>query len=368
MKISLITLHFVKNYGSVLQTYATQKILENYGNEVEVVDYWQPRYLDKNLLNGNLVFSSKWNKNILTRIIYKTIKYPSLPKMCNVFNTFLNQQINLTSKRYFTIRQLKESPPCADIYMTGSDQVWNSVGNDQINRMYYLDYAPEGKKRIAFAASFGRSSLENWEKTETKELLEKYDNISMRESSGVEIVTSLGLNAVNILDPTLLLNKNDWEQIIKNKFNYKHKYLLVYMLKETPENTKYINKVAKIHKLHIIRLAYGYHECLKKGKVIVLPEVDLFLSLIKNAYAVITNSFHATAFSINFNIPFICLQRDRANSRINDLLRLLDLSNRKITNTNNFDLIKEPINYNKVNEILEVERNKAKMFLLDALK
>ena len=368
MKVSLITLHFVKNYGSVLQTYATQEVLKSLGLETEVVDYWQPRYLDKNILNGNLLFAPQWNKNVLTRTAYKCLKYPSHPRMCRIFNDFLEKYINLTPIRYSTLRQLQENPPQADFYMTGSDQVWNTTGNDCINRMYYLDYAPEGKKRIAYAASFGRSHLEEWEKKETKELLQKYDYIAMRESSGVEIIRQLGMSAVNLIDPTLMLNSNQWSHLIgKERFSYQD-YIFVYMLKGTKQADEYISRVAKKYGLKVIRLGYGYHEILKKGKTIVLPSVFEFLSLIKNAKCVITNSFHATAFSINFNTPFISIMRERANSRINDILHLLGIENRKLSDYQNLDLISLPIDFNKVNQRLNEQRAIALDFLKDALK
>lgn len=368
MKVSIITLHFVKNYGSVLQTYATQELLKSLGYEAEVVDYWQPRYLDKNILEGNLLFAPKWNKNAITRTAYKLMKYPSHPRMCRVFNDFLAKYINLTQMKYTTLRQLQENPPQADFYMTGSDQVWNTTGNDCINRMYYLDYAPEGKKRIAYAASFGRSQLGEWEKAETRELLQKYDSIAMRESSGVEIVHELGMTAVNLIDPTLMLNGDQWSKLIdKDRFKARD-YIFVYMLKGTAQSDEYISRVAKKHGLKVIRLGYGYHEMLKNGDTVVLPPVYEFLSLIKNARCVITNSFHATAFSINFNTPFISVMRERANSRINDLLRLLNLEDRRLTDFNDLDLMDKAIDFEKVNDLLNEQREVALKYLKDSLR
>lgn len=368
MKVSIITLHFVKNYGSVLQTYATQEVLKSLGYEAEIVDYWQPRYLDQNILDGNLLFAPQWNKNVVTRSVYKMIKYPSHPKMCRVFNDFLKKYINLTPIRYTTLRQLQEKPPKADFYMTGSDQVWNTTGNDNINRMYYLDYAPAGKKRIAYAASFGRSSLGEWEKAETRELLQKYDSIAMRESSGVEIVRECGKKAVNLIDPTLMLNGVRWSELIEKDRFKDIDYIFVYMLKGTAQSDEYISRVAEKHGLKVIRLGHGYHEMLKKGNTVVLPPVYEFLSLIKNARCVITNSFHATAFSINFNTPFISIMRERANSRINDLLHLLNLEDRRLTDFNDLDLMDKTIDFEQVNRLLDEQKDIALKYLKDSLR
>ena len=118
----------------------------------------------------------------------------------------------------------------------------------------------------------------------------------------------------------------------------------------------------------MIRLGYGYHEMMKNGDTGVLPPVYEFLSLIKNARCVITNSFHATAFSINFNTPFISVMRERANSRINDLLHLMDLEERRLTDFNDLDLMDKAIDFEKVNDLLNEQREVALKYLKDSLR
>lgn len=363
MKISLITLHFIKNYGSVLQTYATQEYLKKMGHEVEVVDYWQERFLDKNIIKGSLQFSETWSKSRLKRLVYTMIKLPSMPKIKKVFNTFLKEHINLTPKRYYNLAMLKKEVPKADIYMTGSDQVWNSCKNPAVNRMYFLDYAPKGKKRIAFAASFGRPELEDWEKEETIELLQKYDSISVREKSGEILLKKLGFsNVETVLDPTLMLNKEDWSKIASKRL-IKEKYLLMYILNESKQVDKYVKKVAKRKGLKVITLAYEYHDMIKYGKTMVCPKIEEFLSLIKYADLVVTDSFHATAFSINFNTNFVSIYPKRTGTRIQSILQLTGLENRHIDDLDNLEIVDENINFTEANQKLDEERKHTREFL-----
>ena len=118
---------------------------------------------------------------------------------------FLQERVNLTKSRYCSYDQLKANPPLADIYITGSDQVWNSIWNKGIDLAYFLDFAPAGKPRIAFSASIGREQLNEEEIPETKHLLEKYNAISVREQSAVEILASMDIKSTLVLDPTLML-------------------------------------------------------------------------------------------------------------------------------------------------------------------
>jgi hypothetical protein len=149
MKISIITLHTVKNYGSVLQAYATQKKFEKMGCEVEIIDYWRRDNIDSGLLKQYLKDSDKWNRNFLTRTIFMAIKAPSVLKKIKIFNHFLKDRIRLTKRRYYSLEELKTDVPEADIYCTGSDQMWNSDWNSGIERPFFLEYAPEGKPCIS---------------------------------------------------------------------------------------------------------------------------------------------------------------------------------------------------------------------------
>ena len=185
MKASVITLHTVDNYGSVMQTYATQQILKKCGYDVEFVDYWRKDNLPVNraMLESSTLQKLKplWGINGFTRKAMIAILKMILENRKSPMWRFLEEKVQLTEVRYCSYEELEANPPVADVYITGSDQVWNSIWNQGIDRSYFLDFAPAGKPRIAFSASIGREQLDAEETPETKRLLEKYSAISVRE-------------------------------------------------------------------------------------------------------------------------------------------------------------------------------------------
>ena len=366
MKISIITLHNIKNYGSALQTYATQCKFEQYGMDVEIVDFNRKGTSDDELLEA-LVKRSKFGKNFFTRILYREFQRPNVKKGCSVFNEFLKKYINLTPNKYHTLAELRANIPSADIYCTGSDQVWNSGWNEGILEEFFLEYAPKGSRCITYASSIGKDKLDDWELNRTKELLRKYNAISVREASAVKILSDMSIKSVQVIDPTLILDTNQWEKII-DKPVIKEKYILVYQLYRNKQFDKYANAVAKKMGYKLVRISYKYDQLLKKGKFIWMPKVTEFLSLFYNAEFVITDSFHGTAFSINFNKKFISIYPYKYSGRISSILKLTGLEERHLSDYKDFEIINKEIDYKRVNEILSNERKKTDQFLKFALK
>lgn len=368
MKISVITLHTVKNYGSVLQTYATQKKLEQMGARVEFVDYWRENTLDRNVMHESLNGSGRWNRNPLTRLAYRAVKYPSIRKRVQVFNGFLQRYIHLTPERYLSLEELEKRPPKADLYCTGSDQVWNSEWNGGIEKPYFLEYAPEGGKCFAYAASFGKEKLDPEEQKTTKTLLQKYSAISMRESSGVRILNEMGIRGgVQILDPTLVLEANEWKKLMSPR-RVRQKYLLIYQLNKNRGFDRYARRLARAKGLKLIRLSYDYHHIVKSGRLVCCPSVETWLSLFYHADYVVTDSFHGTAFSINFNKQFAVFYPSRFGGRLESILKLTGLENRVVADCGSFAQADRSIDYRPVERILTEERKKADAFLTEALK
>jgi hypothetical protein len=366
-KINIITLHAVKNYGSVLQTYATQKKMEQFGYIVEFADYWRKDNIDEQLTNEYLKYSEKWNSNCFKRCVYKAVKTPSIRKRISTFNSFLKDNIHLTERRYYTLEELQAEVPQADIYCTGSDQMWNSDWNNGIEKPFFLEYAPAGKKRIAYSSSFGKPKLDEWEKEETKRILKKYNAISVREASGVDILDDLGIEGgVNLLDPTLVLNNEDWKGLIAER-QIKQKYVLIYQLNNNKDFDKYAKVFARQKGLKLVRLAYDYDQVLKSGWLICCPKVEVFLSLFYNAEYIITDSFHGTAFSINFNKKFAVVYPPKFSTRLQSVLELTGLTKHVLNDFNNYTIPDLPVDYGKVNRILDAERKKADDFLKTAL-
>lgn len=366
-KIDIITLHRVVNYGSVLQTYALQEKLKEKGNEVEVIDYYPERLhlfgMLKRLKNKKEIL----RKNPIIRFGAQCVILPSYIMRFRMFKNFLKKYIKMTDKTYYTKEELEEDPPKADIYCTGSDQVWNSDWNEKIEYPFYLDFVPDNKRRISYAASFGKKQLNKEEIPETKRLIDKYQYISMRELSGVEILKQLGRNdGINVLDPTLLLNKEEWLKIASNKYDGK-KYILMYNLNRNKKIDSYVEKLSKEKGLDIYYISYNLHECFKKGKMKCNVKVEDFLSLIANASYVVTDSFHATAFSINFNTPFMIVFPEKFSTRLLSILEITGLKNRIVEDYTDTKLANEKIDFTHVNSVLENERHKAMEYIEKAL-
>jgi hypothetical protein len=368
MKVSIITLHTIKNYGSVLQTYATQRKFEQMGVQVEFVDYCRKSALDQNLLQTYLSDSKRWNRNFLTRFVYKVVMQPSLRRIIRVFNDFVKRNIHLTPQKYLSIEELKKDPPEADVYCTGSDQVWNSYWNRGIEEPYFLEYVPKGKKCFSYAASFGKTKLDDDEKAITKQLLEKYSAISMRESSGVQILNDLGISgSIQILDPTLILEAEEWKKLMASR-QIRKKYLLIYQLNKNHEMDLYAKRLAQMKGLKLIRLSYDYHHILKPGRLICCPEVEKWLSLFYYADHIVTDSFHGTAFSIQFKKQFSVFYPPRFSGRLESILQLTGLKNRVVIDSNDFSLANQFIDYRPIDQILAKERKKADAFIAKALE
>ena len=199
-------------------------------------------------------------------------------------------------------------------------------------------------------------------------MLKRYDKISLRESSGVDIVNSLGITgAVNVLDPTLLLTGNEWRNLTSNKYN-KKKYILVYNLNRNKKIDNYAKKLSIKTGLKIVYLSYQLHEFYKKGKMICNPKVEDFISLINNAEYVITDSFHATAFSLNLNTQFIIVYPEKFSTRLQSLLSLLNLENRVAINDSDLSVIDNKIDYQIINKKLQKMRDESLNWLKKSLE
>ncbi len=375
MKISVITQHTVNNYGSVLQTYATSEVLKSLGHEVEFVDFCRPSNLEEvraeKILQTNVKMQRLkplWgmcaiSRNMTHRILTNALRYNR-----RHMQHFLRDTVSLTPKRYTAYEEIQQEPPVADAYMTGSDQVWNSQYNEGVEKAYYLDYAPAGKRRIAFAASIGKTELEPWEIAETAELLKKYHAISVREKSACHLLEALDVASIPVLDPTMVLEAEDWRALADYRKCPNRPYLLVYQLNQDRQMDKYAEKVAQKKGWQIVRI--GYHNSDKKriGKCVFCPTVPQFLGLFDRAACCLTDSFHATAFSLNMGIDFLSVRPPRFATRIESILTLTGTDDRLVDSYDDLSPLEYPIDKAAVAKVLDRERIVALQFLRQALE
>ena len=361
MKVAIITLHRVYNFGSVLQAYATQKVIEKNGAKAKIIDYITPQRTFKRIL-----FQKASNYGLIKSCIYYTLKFFSLLIKELTFGTFIKKNIKLT-KKYVTVDDLIKDPPEADVYITGSDQTWNSNYNEGIDKGFFLGFVPNNKKKVSFVSSFGKTKLDNYEINETKKFLDNYAAISVRENSAVEIVKSLHINNVTqLIDPTLQLTKDEWVKIASKRL-VKEKYLILMLLyNEDNGATDYARKIADEKNLKLVKISWELKKPKKVDKLFTHRSPADFLSLFANADFVVTNSFHGLAFSINLHRDFIVVPRNEYNSRIESLLELVNLNDRLVMNVEEAKAVsKKDIDYIQVENVLNDERRKANSFIVD---
>lgn len=369
MIIKTITCHDVYNHGATLQAYALMEYLHDQGHDVEIIDY-KPDYLSKRYTI--FLIGDNWkNKNIIVKISYLLFKFPSrliASKAKIPFILFKKKHMRITMQRYKNFEELKYLPPKADAYIAGSDQIWNTIYENGRDPAFYLDFAPAGSRKISYAASFASQQIVPEYKTFVKSMVENFDFISVRETSGISILKSLGIDkGYHVLDPVFLLTKAHWDNMARIKF--KDKYILVYDFETNPAIKNIVEKIAKKNKLKIYAVN-NYGRTLYADKDYFECGPNTFLSLIKNADIIISNSFHATAFSIIFEKDFYVFDRigHDINTRMRDLLSICGLDNRLIQKESDFNPNATSLDFinvrNKMAEHIKISKN----FLEHALR
>lgn len=361
MKIDIVTLHRAQNYGSVLQAFALQKQIEKLGHQAYILDYYPERYTNKGLLKRLKNKSSRFN-NPLVLLIAKLLIYPSYLKKGIQFNKFMHY-LNLEKPSFATNEEGMGRFTDADAYCAGSDQIWNSHWNEGVEKVLFLDFVPKGKLCLSYAASIGLSNIPANEIDETKLLLDKFEFLSLREDKGVELVRELGrTDAVQCLDPTLLMSKEEWSQYADDSYKGKE-YVLTYNLHHDPEIDKCAKAIASKYHLQIRNISYNWHDIIRHGHLDWCPTVEGFLGLIKNAKYVVADSFHATAFSIIFEKPFVVITPEVASSRLSSLLKMLGLDDHNINKFTSLKVIEQPIDYIRVKSIIVTKQRESISFL-----
>jgi len=368
LQIKTITCHNVYNHGASLQEYALLEYLKKLGYQAETINY-NPDYLS-NHFNFLAVSNPKFDSNLLIRSIYLLLKLPgrllNLRRKYN-FDKFSHKYISSTKESFTSNQELKDNIPKADIFICGSDQIWNSFFQNGKDPAFYLDFVPDDKLKISYAASFATETIEDNIKPFVSEKVKRIDFVSVRESSGVEILKDLGFdNIKHVLDPVFLLDKKSWERIATQDKIRKKPYILVYDADSSPFIKDFVLKMSEKNKWDIVtisnRIPYANENLSNKGP-------DVFLSLIKEASFIVSNSFHAVAFSLIFEKQFVVFNRaEQINARMNDLVELLNIQNTMLA----YDFIQKEynyiVNYDLVRLTLDNYIKKSKDFLISSIR
>ena len=379
MKIGIITLPFNSNYGGLLQAFALQTVLKQMGHEVWSVNrrnrimpfkfkvLSSSNRLIKSIISGKMGVIRSWATAKEELIIDQHT------------NRFLSENIRTTD----FLKSEKDFEKLVrynfEAYVVGSDQVWRPKYSPRLANHFlgFID-STANPKRISYAASFG---VDNWEFTpeqtdECRKLLAKFNAVSVREDSAVKLCKeNFGINATQVLDPTLLLPKEEYIRLVeKDNIPKCDGTLLTYVLDKSADKQEFIKKIlveTGLTEVSIMPKSLFRDAGRKKINDCIYPPVTAWLRGFMDAKYVVTDSFHGMAFAIIFNKPFLALgNTKRGMTRFTSLVKLLGLEDRIILSADSYltERLYVPIDFQKVNEILKTKQLDAFKFLSESLK
>lgn len=389
MRIGIASCYSHHNYGSMLQAYATQKVIEELGCEaITIASYRSINYMTQS--KARYYYHKITNKDILlakirlvlSRLYEKRFEdvVAGQKERSQYFDTFYKTHFKLSDLNKDRNELTSFSKTC-DAVIAGSDQLWNPINVE--HDYFTLTFVPDSIKKIAYATSIGTTVIPSYQKNTYLEFLDRFNYISVREDSAKDTLEKLGVkNKIEVvLDPTLLFTGKEWMDIQNEERIVKDKYIFCYYLGVNPQHREFANKIKELTGYKIVALQH-LDEFVKDD----LNFGDMkpynvgpseFLNLIRNAEYVCTDSFHGTCFSILNHKKFFTLNRHMAtnsqstNSRIDSLLGGLGLENRRANGVLDEDTISKLINteidYKTVDPILEKKRTESKEFLKNAI-
>lgn len=375
-KIAILTQPLKSNYGGIIQNYALQKVLKNNYFNVITVDRDYPEFskikLTLSFYKRKILSFLKNNNNVV-------LSKKNLKEILSNSTNFIETNINRTSK-------IRNEKALTDVFDTnhfdavivGSDQVWRPMYSPNIYN-YYLDFLIDNKniKKIAYAASFGTEQWE-YDKDQTqycKELVEEFDLVTVREKSALKLVeNNFNVKAHFVLDPTLLLSKEDYNDLIYyEKSLINNKGIYTYVLDRNSDKNNLISNIEEIldKKSFFCQPKFSTNQPISKTiEDYKYPKVEQWLKGFNDADFIITDSFHGTVFSIIYNKPFIAIaNKERGASRFESLLEELGLLDRLVYSNTEVteELIKRKIDFDSVNSKIKMLKEQSLQLLLSSI-
>lgn len=370
--IGIITYHHYYNYGTMLQALALQEKVEQLGYQAELIDFKQDNSLSRyEMLKLRI---KRMPVYIKERKKYRVLadSREKIKEKNELFEQFYKTYLHVGKKKYTTTQQLMENPPVYDGYVVGSDQTWNPfVANSP--EAFFLPFVENKSKKGSYGPSLAVKSLSDEKEKEYRKKLSNFSFLSCREQDGAQLLSRITQKEVKcVLDPTLLLSAKEWGKYCEYEIP-KEPYILVYFLGEKSEHRRAVEKIQKLTNWKIISLPAAYLEMENNDYKKVWGGPKEFLSLIRGAALICTDSFHGTMFSINFQRNFFsfCKSSDSEesseNSRLYSALNIFGLSNRIIHNMDNLTAEDISIDYKNVIPILEEQRRDSIEYLENML-
>ncbi len=364
----LITFHFANHYGAQLQAYATMRAVEQLGTPCELIDYRLPHTTQTNRL-----YRKGMSPKTLLINGHTLLHHKALRRRNERFAAFVTEKMHCSKMQYESNEALRAAPPVYDLYIAGSDQIWSPsiFANGRFDPAFFLTFATEGRK-ISYASSFGGTSIPESMEDELEQYLQSFDAVSARETRTQEILEHVMDQKVpTVLDPTLLLTGETWGEIAVPP-QIEGPYILCYFISDYSNLLPYLQELKEKTGYPVIQLAGMRRRVPGTKKIILDAGPQEFLGLFQHAAYVLTNSFHGTVFSLQFEKPFFTAvspkeQKHPEQSRIYHLLNLVGQTGR-IVGLEHTVPIEEAIDYGSIRKRMAEEREHSLSFLRNNLE
>lgn len=350
--VGIITCHTPQNYGAMLQAYALQHYLRSINCSPEIINYFPEIYSEE--LSLWYVGDKNIRRNLFKKIIYIIAKLPRRIKRRLFFDRFRDKYINVGEPRYYSYDELKEDCPLYDLYICGSDQIWNTRGVRGWDPTFYLQFVKDKTKRYSYAASMSLDiPIRNDVKNTVIPMIEDLNKISVRERLIQKTLTPLLTKTIHYsLDPVYLLTDKDWSILAEAGTPRKEDYILIYPMGDSSHVVENAKRLSLKTGLPIYCITASSRKISGVNKHIDCS-VTQFVRLFRDASYVLTNSFHGTSFSIIFRKNFWACEVGANNHRITNILQEFNLSNRYLSKNDIIDTTNLYVDYSKVIEPLE---------------
>lgn len=366
MKIGILTFHGADNYGSVMQAYALSSYLKNRGHQAEIVDY----YFEHDYRQYRVFRAYRYATHPQSFVADLIDIGPHMRRRKN-FEAFRRDVLPLSKGKKLSLEQLKAAAKEYDCLICGSDQIWNLDCTGGVNDAYFLKFADAGVRKIAYAPSMGMDEAGEDVLRAIAREIEGFDAVALREQSSADMLAPyLSRKVGSVVDPTLLLNPSDYRELLDAApVDKAQKYVLLYILGSTRGYGHVLDYAAELARSKGLKLKYiiDTNNGMRRlsGDNMSGCNPCTFLSLIQNAQFVVSNSFHATVFSILFRRKFVSFARGKSSRRMQDLLEKLGIPERMFDTGSSIDA---EIDYDSVHEKIRTLRASSEEYLLNALE
>ncbi len=361
LKIGIFTFHAHHNYGAMLQTFATLYTLKKFGYNAEVVNVYS-----KELERENFFRKKPKSLKSFLQYVYALFDLKS-QKKAQLFEQF-HDSLPL-SRRYYNYESFYKDYPQYDIYLVGSDQVWNVEYGLKDRNYFFLDFLPSSAKKISYAPSFGNYNVPKEYYPRLKALLSSFRFISVREAAGVPLIKDItGRECVQTLDSTFLLDGEEWIKMTDEKPLIEGNYILYYGFDKNPSSQEILNQIKNDLHMPIVGISVSLTIPYKMDRFYKAAGPKEYVNLLRYASYVVTSSFHGVAFAVHFKRDFLVLPTGTRMSRMESLLQLLNLEQRIVYSVENYKKVSLSVNYPLIEDKIQKARQQSLNWLQQSLK